>query len=56
MTLADPRVPPSLQHLFPEGSDFVGIYEKTVNEIVAEARQDLNLPFDELYHRQKKVI
>ena len=32
------------------------MHQKTVDDIVEEQRANMNMPFDELYHKQKKVI
>lgn len=53
---ADPRIPGSLQHLFHKGSDFQEEPQQVVDKMVAEYRENMDLPFDELYHTQKKVI
>jgi hypothetical protein len=54
--LADPRIPKSLQHLMYTGSKFLPENEETVQAIIDESRAEMDTPFDEIYHRQKKVI
>ena len=53
---ADPKVPASLQHAFYEGTEFLDEHKGTVEKIIEEQRANMDLPFDELYHAQKKVI
>ena len=52
----DPRIPASLQYLYYEGSEFTPEKQKVVEEMIAKHRYEMDLPFDELYHKQKKVV
>jgi hypothetical protein len=50
MDVPDPRIPPSLQNMLYEGSEFLPESKKIVDELIAETRANMELPFDELYH------
>jgi len=54
--IANPKKAPSLQKFMHKGTNFLPRHQKEVDQIIKEAREDLDLPFDELYHRQKQVI
>lgn len=47
----DPRIPASLQYLYHEGSEFLPEKQKVVESMIAEQRGNMDMPFDELYHK-----
>jgi len=49
--LPDPEVPSSLQKIFYKGSPFLQEHEDEVNSIIDEQRANIDMPYDELYHR-----
>lgn len=54
--LPDPMKPSSLAKNLFEGSDFNEAIQARAEKHVKEARENLELPQDELYHRQKRLI
>lgn len=54
--LADPRIPKSLQKLYFKGSAFKEDVEEELMQMINEHRENIDLPYDELYHEQKRVI
>ena len=54
--IPDPRIPGSLQKLMFRGSEFMPQHQEKIDSLIEDARENFDLPFDELYHKQKKVI
>ena len=54
--LPDPAVPRSLRHLNPAYVEFFPETKEVIDDLVQEARDNFQTPFDELFHRQKNAI
>ena len=52
----DPRVPRSMQNMNPDYVEFFPETKEVVDQLIKEARDNYQIPFDELFHRQKTVI
>ena len=48
--LPDPRIPASLQKLYFKGTDFLDEHKDHLMGIIDKHRENIDLPFDELYH------
>ena len=54
--IPDPRVPKSLLDLYYAGNKFLPDEKVKIDQLIADLRGSMDLPFDELYHKEKKVI
>lgn len=52
----DPRYHKTLIRLYREGSDFKKDSEQLITELIADLRGKTDVPFDELYHREKALV
>ena len=54
--IPDPRVPKSLLNLYYAGNKFKKDEKVQIDQLIADLRGSMDLPFDELYHKEKLVI
>jgi hypothetical protein len=52
----DPRIPRSILRMMREGSDFKPESKAMLNEMIQDLRNKSDLPFDELYHKEKSLV
>ena len=52
----DPKNPPSIARLLSKGARFNDDFQKNIDVKVEDLRDKFDLPFDELYHKEKKLI
>lgn len=52
----DPRLPRSVLRMMREGSDFKYESRLIVDELVQDLRNRFDIPFDELYHKEKSLV
>ena len=54
--IPDPRVPKSLLNLYYAGNKFKKDEKVQIDQLIEDLRASMDLPFDELYHKEKSVI
>lgn len=52
----DPNLPPTLNKLLYMGSPFTPENEKIIKERIQDMKDKFDLPFDEMYHKEKKLV
>lgn len=52
----DPRIPRSILRTMREGSDFTHESKQMLKEMIAELQNKTDLPFDELYHKERALV
>lgn len=52
----DPRLPRSVLRLMREGSDFKFEQKKMLKDMIEDLRNNTDLPFDELYHKERQLV
>ena len=52
----DPRLPRSVLRMMREGSDFKPEQKEMLKEMISDLRNKSDLPFDELYHKERNLV
>ena len=55
-TFPDPTVAPSFNKLLFNGFKWSGSNEERMQTVVQSAKDEYAIPFDEIYHKEKKII
>ena len=54
--IPDPRIAKSLGDMYYAGSDFKEEHKDYIDNLITGLRDSMDLPFDELYHKEKQMI
>ena len=54
--LPDPTLPPTINKLLFQGAPYNKVNQKAIEAKIAKLRDEMDLPYDELYHKEKNMV